>query len=341
LYAVGWGGVILNYNGAEWLELEKLTSFGLLGVWGTAEDDVYVNGETFLHYNGIEWTPVTVRDEPHFQDVWAGDHESGREIIAVGTGGTVLRSSGGDLFSKMNVDGGDITTDLFGVGGHADSGAIFIVGASGTILQRDEADETLANWLDISPGAAADLYAVDVLADMTAIAVGAGGTVLEHDNGVWTEFNPTGEALHDVWLGVIDGDTVAHVVGNNGTVLYYNGGWQTPNSPTSTDLRAVFGKSDGDAYAVGDAGVMLEFDGATHNWSLINSGTIENLTGVYVSDGGGVFVSADHGRVFQLVNGTLTDMETKSGVDMNSLYGFDAGNIFVVGDFNHILHYGR
>ena len=338
LYTVGWGGTILHYDGAGWVETEKITKFGLLSIWGTGgAGDIYAVGQTALRYDGSEWNPVPVRNEPDFTDVWAGSSADIEEIIAVGSGGTVLKSTGGDYFSSMTVDAGTISSDLNGVAGYADT-ALFIVGDGGTILQRDESDNS--NWLDVSPGLTADLQAVAVLSNDLAYAVGTGGIVVEYDGDSWTELaGLVGQTLNDVWLSDAGGDTVIHIVGDNGTALYYNSSWQVVTSGSTENLQSVFGIGGGEAYAVGDNGTLLHF--ASGSWSVISSGTAENLTALWADVSGDVFVGGDQGRVFKLENGSLSEIETNTGFDLSGLYGLGGDDFFVVGEFNHILHYRR
>ncbi|MDF2693089.1 MAG: hypothetical protein K0S65_1472, partial [Labilithrix sp.] len=59
--------------------------------------------------------------------------------------------------------------------------------------------------------------------------------------------------------------------GASGTLRHYVGGplaWDTvPASPTTADLNAVWGSSSSDVWAVGNAGVVLHYDGKS--WSRV------------------------------------------------------------------------
>jgi hypothetical protein len=65
--------------------------------------------------------------------------------------------------------------------------------------------------------------------------------------------------------------------------------------PTTESLRAVWGSSSSDVWAVGSNGAIVHFDGAT--WRLSNSGSTENLTGVMGTDPENVWVTGDGGSV--------------------------------------------
>lgn len=336
LYAVGYSGTIIHYDGTEWTEVPSGTGFALSSLWGTDANNIYASGQTLLRYDGNNWNPVVVRNEPDFADVWAGSDGISSEAIAVGTGGNILKSDGGNLFGAMTVGGGSISTNLNGVGGNPEGEALFIVGDGGTILERD----TETNWVDASPGTSGDLFAVAVLSDSLAYAVGAGGTLLEYDGNAWSVIQIMSVLdFNDVWIGESAGDTTVHIVCDSGFTLYHDGSWQSTASNTTENLQSVFGIGAGEAYAVGDNGTLLHFTNGA--WSVMSSGTFENLTSVWVDDSDNVFVCGESGRVFQLVSGSLTDIETDIGFDLNGIYGLSSTNIFVVGDFNHIIQYSR
>ncbi|MEW5795088.1 MAG: hypothetical protein AB1772_01880 [Candidatus Zixiibacteriota bacterium] len=341
LYAVGWGGKILHYDGNDWTEDTVLTGFGFLSIWGNAANDIYAVGQTSFHFDGLNWSPMNIRDEPDFTDVWAGTRSSAREAVAVGTGGRILRSSGGDLFTTMTVDGGSVTTDFNGVTGVSDS-AWFIVGDGGVILARDQTD--LSNWVSMTSGVAVDLNGVAAISPNAAFAVGDGGTVLRYDGADWLPITGlTTNNLNDVWATEYLGDTVVWIIGDAGTALVYEQRqWDTVDTRTSVDLKSVHGISYQDVYAVGDNGTFVSMMDAEVGGAPEPLAAGENLTSVwsiFTTDGGRIFVSGESGTVMVRSAGTWKTLDTKVGMNLNGLYGFSATDLFAVGDFNHILHY--
>ena len=61
VFAVGWSGTILHYEGREWSEMASGTTGVLKSVWGASPSDVFVAGryETILHYDGHAWDEMT------------------------------------------------------------------------------------------------------------------------------------------------------------------------------------------------------------------------------------------------------------------------------------------
>ncbi len=338
IYAVGWGGKILHYDSTVWKLEPHLTNFGFLSVWGTSPTDIYAAGDIVVHYDGNEWTPVRVRNEPDFVDVWAGTESSYKEAILVGSGGRIMRSNGGDVLASMTVNGATTTTNFRGVGGFLDT-ALFMVGDGGAMVIRDDAN--LANWIDVSSGVSADLKAVSVLSRNVAWAVGAAGTMLKWDGSAWsTEASLTSETLNDVYVLKTSADTLACVVGNAGEAYWYDGTWHSPARGTTEDITSVTGTSSGDFWAVTGGGRLLRLSGGV--WSTVSTdfgGT--PLTSIWTDDAGTLTICGEKGSTYQysLHTGVVTALDSSIGINLRGVYGFSAANFFVVGDYNHILHY--
>jgi photosystem II stability/assembly factor-like uncharacterized protein len=81
----------------------------------------------------------------------------------------------------------------------------------------------------------------------------------------------------------VDG-TNAFAVGDNGTILHYDGAaWNGMSSGTTNDLFAVWGCGMDNVYAAGDSGTILLYDGMS--WSAMTSGVNEPITALWRSDG--------------------------------------------------------
>ena len=339
LWAVGWSGKLLHYDGTEWTEVDSRTRFGLLSLWGTGANNIYAAGEIVLHYDGIDWSPVSVREEPNFNDVWAGTESNLNEVIAVGSGGRILKSTGGDTFTAMTVDGGTSTANVTGVGGVADT-ALFIVGDGGLILERDRS--LLSNWLTVTSGVSADLNAVAMVSSVSAYAVGDGGLVLRYDGTDWIQL--TGLAttnLNDVWIDEAEGDTSVWVVGDAGTALVcIDGTWDTVATNTAENLRSVHGTSPVEVYAVGDNDTFVSLH-PTLGGTASSLGSGEDLTGVWSSaaSGGRVFVVGANGAAMVREADVWKTLDSKVGMNLKGVYGLSATYVFVVGEYNHILRY--
>ncbi len=61
VYAVGYIGTIIHYNGSTWQKVESGTDIDLVDIWGTGDDDIWIAGldlatgqrSVLLHYDGV------------------------------------------------------------------------------------------------------------------------------------------------------------------------------------------------------------------------------------------------------------------------------------------------
>lgn len=135
VYAVGEGGLILHYDGESWQRVESGTDQTLYGVWGASGDDVWIVGgnptgpagsAVVLRGQGrsfqiVEDVPGELMPSALFKIY--GFHS--REVIAVGSGGTVLRFDG-ETWDRQEVPTekpifslwGRGQDDLYAVGGY-------------------------------------------------------------------------------------------------------------------------------------------------------------------------------------------------------------------------------
>jgi hypothetical protein len=88
VYAVGWKGTILHYDGSAWSTMRSGGGY-LVGVWGSSGGDVYAVGEsgTILHYDGSAWSTMRSGTSSYLSGVWGS---SGSDVYAVGESGTIL-----------------------------------------------------------------------------------------------------------------------------------------------------------------------------------------------------------------------------------------------------------
>ena len=111
--------------------------------------------------------------------------------------------------------------------------------------------------------------------------------------------------------------TDAFAVGNSGTIVHYDGRtWNEISSGTTNDLYAIWGNSRNDVFVVGASGMILHYDGST--WSEMSSGTINRLLGVWGSSGTDVFAVGSQGTILHY--GTLNGGGTQSGCFINTMF---------------------
>jgi hypothetical protein len=132
VFAVGWGGTILHYDGVGWTATASGTTVWLEGVWGSSGTDVFAVGRwgTILHYDGVAWSPMSSGTTAWLEGVWGS---SGSDVFAVGNDGTILHYDGTG-WSDMS---SGTTERLYGVwGSSSDVYAVSNGGASCTTTAR-------------------------------------------------------------------------------------------------------------------------------------------------------------------------------------------------------------
>jgi len=88
IYAVGFSGTVLHYNGSTWKSMGPNTDTYFYGVWGTSSSDLWAVGhpyfkpsESVWHYNGTTWKSYPPPRTSYLNSVWGA---SSSEVWAVG-----------------------------------------------------------------------------------------------------------------------------------------------------------------------------------------------------------------------------------------------------------------
>jgi hypothetical protein len=94
IYAVGYNGNVLHYDGVEWtVEFAGGTSPVFLNsIWGTSADNIYTSGTdgTLLHFNGTEWSVVRTPTGDDLWDVWGLNDSTIYPLLHLGNRRTQL-----------------------------------------------------------------------------------------------------------------------------------------------------------------------------------------------------------------------------------------------------------
>jgi hypothetical protein len=136
VFAVGGDGEILHYDGASWVEMYD-AAFPLNKVWGSSATDVFTVGEwaTVLHYDGASWKPMGVPTIHHLTGIW-GTADNDIFVTGIdkdwewsGGPGVVLHYDG----AGWEVSVPEIGTGLFGVWGTSED--LFLVGSWSMVIR--------------------------------------------------------------------------------------------------------------------------------------------------------------------------------------------------------------
>ncbi len=111
--------------------------------------------------------------------------------------------------------------------------------------------------------------------------------------------------------------------------------WQPMDSGTTQFLNGVWGSGSHDVFAVGDAGTILHYDGAS--WRSMDSGTTQWLRGVWGSSSHDVFAVGGAGTILHYDGTSWRSMESGTTQYLFSGWGSSSTDVFAVG--HDILHY--
>jgi hypothetical protein len=175
----GWGlgpSRIVHYTGTDWRLMHAggglLDTWGLLDIWGTSASDVYAVGGQVLHYDGTEWSEMTVSTDQLLASVWGS---SGEDVFAAGGRGVIVHYDGQGWSTVYQTWP---PRDLAAIWGSSASD-VFAVGRN-TIVHWDGGLWRARNL----PGV--NLTAVWGTSSTDVFAVGDGGTMLHYDGAEWS-----------------------------------------------------------------------------------------------------------------------------------------------------------
>jgi hypothetical protein len=246
----------------SWVRLGSGTSLNLNDVFGGAASTFAVgtNG-TFLFFDGFTWQTVPTPTTSELHAVWAGIGGA----IAVGDAGRILRFDG-----ALSQDPFVTSANLRGVWGRSIDD-VYAVGDAGNILHYDG-----TAWTRQISGTFMRLNDVWGHPAQGVFAVGTNGTIVKLDGDRWEVMDtPTTLVLNGIWAsrhGVF-------AVGDFGTILsLQDGQWVRVPSNVTFNIQSVWIAAENRAYAVGDANLVLFYDGT--GWDRMASGTFANLRSV-------------------------------------------------------------
>ncbi|MBU1670815.1 MAG: hypothetical protein KKF41_05305 [Actinobacteria bacterium] len=253
VWAVGYDGVILFYDGAMWARQDSGTSVWLEDVWGYDPDHVWAVGPNgvILFFDGSQWRPQSVATTDSFHavtgldstHVWASSGSYGEIAFFNGSTWTVQDCGG----SYMNDISAYSASNVWTVGGNAD-----VIRYDGT------------GWSDVSlpPEMGGHAYwGVKVIDPSHIWVVGASDvphlyngstwtTFTDVESGHWRDVEATG--VNDVWFVFLD------------KVYHYDGSsWSQVGDEFSKWIEDISLLSDGSAWVAGSEGGVYQWGGQT------------------------------------------------------------------------------
>ena len=254
IYAVGYSGSIIHYNGNDWETMSTPTRMPIWGIWGEDSNHIYAVGGNgaILFYNGEKWTLMNSGTRKWLYDIWGADSEN---IFAVGAG-VILKFNGNEWESMMI---GDERKTFFTIWGNNDHD-VYAAGDFGKIYHYNG-----LGWTELKSGLAKQVWGIWT----SGVHIFAAGnvtnnkTIVYHFDGFTWEHKELSINAHlwGIW-GSSENDV--YFVGDSGTIVNYNGqNWISQTVDEKIRLRGIWG-NQGTAYAISENGSIYKKEADFH-----------------------------------------------------------------------------
>lgn len=336
IWAVGDGGLILRYNGNDFVPFAPVgIKEDLFGIAGEGAQVVIVGANgTVLRWNKGEWLSLKT---PTTTDLYGVAVLGKEDFYVCGKGGVIYHY----LDGKWNEEQSNITHDLYGMYGSMSQG-IYAVGKYGMLLEKK------GNvWISsqIAPPSS-ELRSIWRSPDGRMFAVGSRGTVVVYNGMLWKMdiSNDTYDPPRDLYAVTGFSAEEVYAVGDKGAILRYNGKkWtlMTVAGPYNVfeSFRAIGGLilPDGkrQLFCAGLSSKALELDDKV--WKDKTLGVTQSFYGVSTMPDGTVIAVGEGGLVLTYKNGVfsaiLTDWNEKLNSVCQDIVVGDKGTMFRI--INH------
>lgn len=192
-------------------------------------------------------------------------------------------------------------------------------------------------WQAVSTGIDRDVNALWGTADTNAWAVGARGLLVHHDGFGWSAQPAATDKrrLNGLW-GMPEGSP-AYAVGEAGTVLVFSGAsWSRRDIPNTAELRAVWGSGPNDVWVVGSYSTW-HWDGAA--WQPATGSASRDLYAIWGASASDVWAVGAWGTVLHYDGAAWTTVNAGTGLRLRGVWGAAADDVFAVGERGLILHW--
>jgi len=301
-------------------------------VWGSSKDDIWIVGSqgSILHWDGATFTATPSGTK---NALFAVTGTGPTDVWAVGSRETVLHSTGlangaaawemGPSVAPVYAPYGAPSNEnlLLALWARA-GGEVWAAGEPYPVLP-DEGTRPVDMNFWRRGGWSDDPWTSDVVASRLVI------------RGFWAA------APNDVWaVGGNDTTTTSRMgrtLHTSGSTNGKNPTWTEYDSQSFNELNAIWGSSSNDVWAVGNAGVVRRWTGASpKRWQIVDVPTEDDLTGVWGSGANDVWVVGEHGTILHFDGTTWSERVAAfpAGLSphLRGVWGSGPNDVWIVGD---------
>jgi len=311
------------------VELSPYTT--LMAVWGSSKDDVWAVGSdaAVIHWDGKAWTsiPFSSPITNTFNTVWG----SGPNDVWLASSTDAVFHAKGFAGATTKLDRIDtpLPYDL-----HVPVRRIWGTSATQFVLATHRYELPVGD--DLVTGNMLRRGAPDSGATEWSPVPGT-----EHVLAVW------GTSFDDIWISA---DGSSHDTGWKVAMTYHGKTgvdgqleWTDVDSRSRAPLRALWGSSAKDIWAVGDVGVIRRVTDTTQSeWMIIDSPTREDLHGLWGSAADDIWAVGAAGTILhydgKVWSEVLAAFPSADRPDLHGVWGSARNDVWIVGD-GIVLHY--
>ncbi len=324
IWAVGYSGYIMKFDGNEWARQDSPVTETIAGIWGSDASNIWAVSltGTILYYNGTNWA-VQSSTGTGLRAIWGA---SASNIWVVGVDGAIFNYDGNNWVPQAS----GTNNTLLRVGG-SDAANVWAGGLNGTILKYDG-----VSWQTQASGTSAFISGIYAASPTDVWAAANFDAILHFDGNIWTQHTPLNFAVDN--LKGTGPDNIWAVSSPRARILRYTEEtWQPRFFSASSTLNSTWGFDENTVWVVGDNRTIFHFDGARWNLELFNvSG---NLYGVWGSSPNQVWAVGESGRIMEYNGSSWMVHSEHTWPQLNAIWGADAENIWAVGDNGVIIKY--
>ena len=254
MWLVGDAGLILHFDGSEWLAVDAGVTESLNDIYFIDANNGYICGDggTFLTYDGASWTASDPSTTDNLSGVAFADADNG---YVVGDDGIIMQYSTGVWDTVYAYDNGDLITKDFYDIAMIDANNYWVCGKSKYIVNYNGTD-----WTGNAVGGK-DHYAVWFNSANDGWVASKDGRLQHYDGTDWTEVETEADDL----FGISFDGTTGYAAGKSGEMVVYDGSeWKKITSGSSETLNTVYLKN-GFGISAGDAGTLINKAGEGFN----------------------------------------------------------------------------
>ena len=374
LFVGGDYGNIYHYNGKKWKKMDSGVHSRVWCLWGTSKDNIYAaihEKETILHFDGKKWSPITIPDSESytFYSVFGFSEDN---IYVGGDSGAIAHYNGKDW--KFIKTPGFRQEDFIKSISGPSSNDLYLCSYFGKIIHwNGETSEVVSTQQKQKC-----FFAVWSVNSKCVFAVGDDGVINQYNGTEWKRLafgNPKKMSKKDTsqkdiqsidngkcpvvhhskkkWIPQNDvkgidlvgvwgtSDDNVFAVGNAGTIYHFDGKkWQKQISPVIMTLYCIRGVAPDSIFSCGAKGTILNYDKG--EWKTMDSGTKKGLTSLWFANPNCGFAVGFAGTILQY-DGTkwkqAVDPDKVSHINFSDVWGFSETNVYAVGDLGTLYHY--